>query len=501
MMIMNGSADQGLIVHELGHNYTMGILANNEWREGWLGEGVTSFQTTWVLETQGKTGSYEQNEASMLSLDLDGYSEPASLVSQGYRDFTSYNLSIYSRGELFFHQLRYLVGDATMHRILQTFYERWKLRHVDEAAFRAVAEEVSHQDLSTLFAQGLHTTELYDYAVGKVKADRRTAGQADGTAGSWTTRVEVLRKGEGRIPVEVAVIAERDTAVVRAEGLAEREWVEVETRSKPTTVIPDPRVRSHDSNMLNNRKRLGWFSPRSLLPPPGTDWYIHPYFSTRSRRDRLTVGVQPTVWYNDAGGITLGIRSRDDYLGRFEQNQALVSVSTGWGVDDDVRKVDVFVRARNPVFLRAPNVSQTFDAYKIEGRYGAVGTIQWSRRAHLTFGPTWNSSVRLQWVAPDDFRYLDRGLYDDAGTVELQLGSGVTTAAGETEASLRTSVAGGLAYNRGGLTASGRPDLDPFYFRGTIEGTARRRLLGGRLGIRAFAGVASGNHTAAKQRQ
>ncbi len=34
MMIMDGSAGLGLIVHELGHNYTMGILANNEWREG-----------------------------------------------------------------------------------------------------------------------------------------------------------------------------------------------------------------------------------------------------------------------------------------------------------------------------------------------------------------------------------------------------------------------------------------------------------------------------------
>src|SRR3989441_5725571 len=34
MMIMDGSAGLGLIVHELGHNYTMGILANNEWRAG-----------------------------------------------------------------------------------------------------------------------------------------------------------------------------------------------------------------------------------------------------------------------------------------------------------------------------------------------------------------------------------------------------------------------------------------------------------------------------------
>ena len=55
MMIMDGSADQGLIVHELGHNYTMGILANNEWREGWLDEGFTSFQTTWFWEAMGRT--------------------------------------------------------------------------------------------------------------------------------------------------------------------------------------------------------------------------------------------------------------------------------------------------------------------------------------------------------------------------------------------------------------------------------------------------------------
>jgi len=39
MMIMDGSASIGLIVHETGHQYVMGQLANNEWREGWLDEG------------------------------------------------------------------------------------------------------------------------------------------------------------------------------------------------------------------------------------------------------------------------------------------------------------------------------------------------------------------------------------------------------------------------------------------------------------------------------
>ncbi len=493
MMVHDGSADQGLIVHEVGHNYTMGLLANNEWREGWLDEGFTSFQTSWFWETMGRP-SYAETEAQVLDLDLDAYSEPPSLPAQAYRDFTSYNIAIYTRGELFFHQLRAIVGDAAMHRILRTFYARWKYRHVDEAAFRAVAEEVSERDLSAFFAQWLHTTELYDYAIGRVRTERRGDG--------WITRVEVVRKAPGRFPQDVAVLATGDTAIARTDGLAEREWVELATRTRPREVVLDPLVRSHDWNMLNNRRPLGFSLARLLVPAPGADVYLHSYFSTRSHRDRLTVGFQPVAWYNDAGGVTLGLRSRDDYLGRFAQNAGTMTWSTGWGVDDGANDADFHMRVRNPVFLRRPNTSQTLDVYNVEGRFGATATIERSRREHLTFGPTWTRSVTLQWVQPDDFRYLDRGYYDDAGTVELRVTRGVATRAGRWELDLRSSVGGGLAYNRNGLAASGRSDLDPFYARITLEGTARRSL-GARLGLgaRVYAGLAGGTEAAAKQRQ
>ena len=494
MMIHDGSADQGLIVHELGHNYTMGLLANNEWREGWLDEGFTSFQTTWFWELNGRPSGYPADEAQILELDLDGFAEPPSQVAETYRDFVSYQIAIYTRGELFFHQLRYLVGGETMHRILRTFYDRWKYRHVDEAAFREVAEEVSGRDLSTLFAQWLHTTELYDYAVGRV----RTAPLADG----WLTRVEVVRKAPGRIPVEVAVLAAGDTALVRTEGDAAREWVEIQTRTRPRAVLVDPRVRTHDWNMLNNRKDLGFSLSRLFAPAPGAEFYVHPYFSTRSRRDRATVGLQPAVWYNDAGGVTLGVRGRTDYFGKYEQNSWLLTHSTGWGVDRGVHDQDFWVRLRNPTLLRAPNTTQTLDLFNVEGRFGLSAAVERSRRAHLTFGPTWTQGIALQWVQPDDFRYLDRGYYDDAGTVEVRVHHGVTTQAGRWELGLRTSLGGGLAYHRDGLGTGARPNLDPFYFRGTLETTARRALGGSlSIGARLFGGVASGNRGAAKQRQ
>jgi hypothetical protein len=502
MMMMNGSADQGLIVHELGHNYTMGILANNEWREGWLDEGFTSFQTTWFWEVLGRSEAYENTEAGILELDLEDYSEPPGMVAEAYRDFSSYNTAIYSRGELFFHQLRYIVGDATMHRILRTFYDRWKLKHVDEAAFRSVAEEVSRRDLSTFFAQWLHSTVLYDYEVGDVRAERAERAEREDTPTGWITRVEVVRKAEGQIPVEVAVVGERDTAVVRARGQSEREWVTLRTRSKPKQVVLDPRTRTHDWNMLNNRKRVGGLLTRIFSSKPGVESYFHPYFSTRSRRDRLTAGLHPIVWYNEAGGVTVGVRNLTDYMGRYEQNQSLVTVSTGWGVDEGIEDTDFFIRRRNPVELRGPNQFQVLDVYNIEGRYGARVSFERARRAHLTFGPLWTHRASLQWVAVDDFRYLDPGYYDDVDIVEVQLGSGVATEAGKWQLRLRSSLGGGLAYNREGLAASGRPELDPFFFRGFLEGSVRRqlgRLLG--MGVRAYIGAGLGSNDAAKQRQ
>jgi hypothetical protein len=501
MMVHNGSASQGLIVHEVGHNYVMGILANNEWREGWLDEGFSDFQEALFDESQHPgLDAMSQREPFLTGLDLDGRSEPASLPGEDYRDFNSYNVSVYSRGEAFFHRLRYVVGDAALRAIMRTFYDRWKLRHVDEAAFREVAEAVSGMDLSTLFAQGLHGTPLVDYALGRIRTARRSGGTASSEAAGWDTRIEVIRKGEGKLPVEVWVVAERDTAVVRTDGLASREWVTVPTRSRPRQVLLDPRLRTGDWNMLNNVWRRGWlFATRE----PKRETYLDTWFSERRARDRRTQGWMPVAWFNDAGGVTLGLRARENYFGRFEQNTALLTYATGWQSDRDVTDEDFFFRIRNPTALRAPGMSQSLEAYNVEGRYGARLAIEQTSWDHLGWGPVRTRGVTLTWLAPDDFRYLDRGYFEDAGTVELGIEGGVTDRRNRWDLSATLGAAGGLAYHRRGLSAAtGRTDLDPFYGRVTVEATARQSSTARwRVGARFFGGLSTSGDDPVKQRQ
>lgn len=497
MMVHDGSAGLGLILHEVGHNYLMGILANNEWREGFLDEGFTSFQSAWYAETQGARGGYANLEWNMLLSDVDGWSEPTSLSSERYRDFATYNSMIYDRGWLFYQQLRNIVGDSTMRRILRTYYDRWKLKHVDEGAFRAVAEEVSQRDLSHLFAQWLHSTALYDYKVGKVRTvrNRGTDEHADG----WTTRVEVVRQSPGVYPVDVVVRSKTDSARVRAEGSAEREWVELVTRDRPREVEIDPEVRSHDWNVLNNRKKRGLLGFR---PAARSELYLDRIFSQRTRRDRLTVGVAPVVWYNDAGGVVVGGRMRTDYLGRFQQSTLYYTVNTKL-LDDRSKSVGLYLQVKNPVALQAPRTTQSLEAYYVEGRAGLAASAERQTNLHQAFGAETFHGAGVRWLVTTDTDFLGPALWDAGGTVEASTWIRSSERRGPWTVAGRLGLDGGVEYrNRGdGLSSGSSYDAQP-YGRLTGEAHARRSL--GRstgLSFRAYGGWVESGSRVLKQRQ
>ena len=427
----------------------------------------------------------------MLQLDLGGWSEPVSLISDKYSDFVVYNQMIYSKGELFLQQLRYVVGDSVMHEILQAYYQRWQMKHVDGAEIPGGGRGgLRHGPESALRRSGCMARRCSTTRWARCIASRR----ADG----WLTRVEVLRKGDGMIPVDVAVIAEHDTSVVRSDGLAPKAWVEVTHPVGAQGGAGRPH-RAH-ARLEHAEQPVSLHAVREAVPP-GDELLRHLVHRT-GEPGSVERGFMPAAWYNTAGGLVVGARARENYLGMFEENQLLLSYNLGGPGDDaSVQEFDYFLRLKNPVWLRAPSQSQRLEVFRTEGRWGGLLGWDWSRRDHLTFGPTRSAGVSLRLVDIDNTAFLDPQQYIDAGIVELMTDWGIRNRVGKWQLGGKLSLGGGLVFNRDGLAAV-QPDLDPFYFRGEIEGTARREIakkltFAGRI----YGGVATGAHTAAKQRQ
>ena len=486
MMIMDGSAGLGLIVHELGHNYTMGILANNEWREGFLDEGFTSFQTGWFAETHGQPSEYPDIEREILFWDLDRWSQPVSMVSERYRDFATYNTMIYTKGQLFYEQLRYIVGDDVMRQILRTYYARYRLRHVDENAFRSVVEAVAHMDLKWLFGQWLHGTPLIDYRLSKVERHRE--------GNRWRTVVTVDRLGDGWMPVE---IGDGDTVFARASGQAEQERVEFVTSRKPRRLVLDPRQRAHDWNALNNWEKRGLWPATSRRK--GVTRFDNPT-RTESRRDRVVTALLPLAWSNDHGGFTGAIRGRSNYLGRYEQSVGVYSYAFDSGA---THREGYYFRFGNPVRHALPRTETGVSGWYVEGRAGAAVHVDRSLRRHLTFGADPHAGFDAIWMAANDTGYVDRRLWENAGTVEVGPWGSVVSRHGDRVWRARGSVRGGVVYrNPGpGQQFSRRYDVEGFA-RATAEVSVRTPfILNTTLGARVFGGAYLAQDVPALQRR
>jgi len=507
MVVMNGGPSEGLIFHEGGHEYLYGILGNNEWKDGWLDEGFTSFQSGWHSQvarregpgargqgpgTRGQ-GPGTRGQVAILGMDLDGWSQPLSLPAELYSDFSVYNQMVYSKGALFFEMLRYVVGEDAFRRGLREYYARWKLRHVDEHALRGAMEAASGQDLSTFFAEWLHGTPLVDYGVRGVQRERTVDG--------WRTRIEIERLGDGVMPVDIAVPVGDSVLVVRASGRTPREVVEVVTATRTGRIELDPARQTMDWNYLNNLE--GPRPPFRRTTAVGRKENRFGWSATEpARRDRLVVNWMPVAWFNAVGGVTLGFQTRSNYLARFELNTTQFTWPTGLASGAAVGKTarlrpDWFVSVRNPVRLRIPRTEIAMATWWLEGRVGGRVAVEREDRPQFDSPIRMRAGTSLAVMAVTDVRYLDRRRWDDWNTAELTgwaarsvTEQGPSASVGRLELTIGRSFDSrvGAKYARGSLTLKRTVRAGEFDVRlravaaGTLGGTsvpAQRRIFFG----------------------
>jgi hypothetical protein len=185
----------------------------------------------------------------------------------------------------------------------------------------------------------------------------------------------------------------------------------------------------------------------------------------------------PVAWYNDAGGVTVGLRSRSNYLGRLERGLILFSRAIE---EDSIIPGGIYVRWENPVALLMPRTTTTVAAWAVEGRAGAL--LSWDRSLRRRWVDRADQHVGLDvlWMATTDVRFLDPAVWDDAGSVEAEPWFGSTWSAGRTTLEARIGSRVGVVYRYpgAGIESTHRYDVEAFW-RPTAWLVLRRPLGGG----------------------
>lgn len=247
MLVMDGGASEGLIVHETAHQYAHGILANNEWREGWLDEGFASFLGNWYFEELGQdlTQAWESASRQIAVLDASGQSQPIALPSAEFRDPAMYSAMTYTKPSIVLRMLRALMGQRKFREGMRTYFADNRLTHVDENDFRRAMESAYGADLGWFFQQWIHTTGTLDYSIGDVQATHRGGD-------TWSVTVEVLREGPNWMPVELRV--NDQTRVLDSRERSQRATFVIQGR--PLEARLDPNFLLLDAHRSNDLKRF-----------------------------------------------------------------------------------------------------------------------------------------------------------------------------------------------------------------------------------------------------
>ena len=320
MLVMNGREDEGLIVHEYGHIYFYGILANNEVDEAWLDEGFTTTQTThYMINRYGNHGfdlslyedraefpkkywplehSLHSDQWSAIRFMRSGHDENISRASYLYNNGYAYSRNAYTKPALMLTELKYILGDSLYYDAMQHYYDKWKLKHVNEQRFVDAIEEFTGEELNWFFDAWLHTTHHLDYGIKSFK-------KSPNSDGTWSVKLGIESIGSRFIPLLVETTFE--------DGTTDRRWwknhlwryedtFNYSVDKKPVSVTIDPDVQTVDLDFRNNTTNM---KKTLMFDWPGL-WH--------NPRNEYVIRWMPNFYYHqESSGFAPGLTLDFDY--------------------------------------------------------------------------------------------------------------------------------------------------------------------------------------------
>lgn len=206
-MIVGGGKMSGLVsvtVHEAIHNWYYGVLASNESKYPWMDEGFTSYAQDQVLDSlfsRDLLNPSYRDYRGYAALANTGNDEPLTTHADHYDRNKHYGVNAYSKGNIFLHQLSYIVGQEVFDKAMLTYWNEWQFKHPAPDDFKRVLENASGIELDWYFENWVGTTKKIDFGIRHLVTEGKK------------TKLIIERKGNMPMPVEVEVLTEKGSTV------------------------------------------------------------------------------------------------------------------------------------------------------------------------------------------------------------------------------------------------------------------------------------------------
>lgn len=230
-----------VIVHEIGHQFWYGMVANNEFEEAWLDEGFTSYVEDKVMESEyGMVRSWPILSSYMTA------PAPLKLNSWEYSNHDVYAENVYARASLVLRDLEQSIGTKKMQQVLRAYFNRWKFDHPTTRDFQNVLERITHRSWDSYFKQFVYGDLMIDYAVTSVKSYEVEHGGAN----AYETRIGLARYGGVHRPVEIAIkLSDGSLLIETWDGSELQKELTIHSEHPADWVLVDPNFKQ----VLENR--------------------------------------------------------------------------------------------------------------------------------------------------------------------------------------------------------------------------------------------------------
>jgi aminopeptidase N len=180
----------GVVVHELAHQWYGDDVAVAHWQDIWLNEGFASYAEWLWAEHEGQATTQETFEATYDSIPATEPFWSVTIGDPGVEDL--FSDPVYVRGAMTLQALRNEVGDDSFFAILKQWAATKSGGNGATSEFIELAEEISGQDLTALFNTWLFTDEKPPpeaVTPTGTAAERATPESANGFAERWQRQV------------------------------------------------------------------------------------------------------------------------------------------------------------------------------------------------------------------------------------------------------------------------------------------------------------------------